>query len=116
MATNFEVRLLLELWNSDDVPMTHGVLNKRLTGKNPLTGEDFTALDKNMAREKLMTAGAIAPETKGKLKGFVLTDFGKEALADGLASKQFDFPATVISIRIAIASASSSCSSSKWVK
>jgi hypothetical protein len=99
MATNFEVRLLLELWNFDDIPTGHGSLNKRLTGKNPLTGEDFTALEKNTAREKLMTEGRIVLTTKGELNGFVLTDSGKEDLADALVT--FEFPATIISTRVA---------------
>ena len=103
MATNFEVRLLLELWNLnfDGVPTGHGLLNKRLTGKNPLTGEDFTASEKNATREKLMSAGSIVLRTKGDLKGFVLTDSGKETLADALVSSTFDFPPTIISTRVA---------------
>ena len=99
MATNFEVRLLLELWNFDDIPTGHGSLNKRLTGKNPLTGEDFTALEKNTAREKLMTEGSIVLTTKGELNGFVLTDSGIKALADALVT--FEFPVTIISTRVA---------------
>ena len=99
MVTDFEVRLLLELWNFDDIPAGHGLLNKRLTGKNPLTAEDFTALEKNTAREKLITEGLIVLRTKGAMKGFVLTDSGKEALADALVT--FEFPVTIISTRVA---------------
>ena len=103
MATNFEVRLLLEVWNLnfDGVSAGHGLLNKRLTGKNPLTGEDFTASEKNEAREKLMSAGSIVLRTKGDLKGFVVTDSGKTDLADALVSSTFDFPSTIISTRVA---------------
>lgn len=101
MATNLEVRLLLELWNPDDIPMGHGILNKRLTGKNPDTGENLTALEKNTAREKLMTEGSIVPGTQGKLKGFVLTDSGKAALSDALVRRKFTFKTTIISTRTA---------------
>jgi hypothetical protein len=101
MATNLEVRLLLELWNPDDIPMGHGILNKRLTGKNPDTGENLTALEKNTTREKLMAEGSIVPGTKGKLKGFVLTDSGKTALADALVRSKFTFKTTIISTRTA---------------
>ena len=99
MVTDFEVRLLLELWNFDDIPAGQGLLNKRLTGKNPLTGEDFTALEKNTAREKLITKGLIVLRMKGDLKGFVVTDSGKKALTDALVT--FEFPATIISTRVA---------------
>jgi len=82
MATNFEVRLLLELWNFDGVPIGQGKLNKRFSGK---------AADKNAAREGLMASGSIGVAGEGKAKGFVLTDLGKALLGTSLANDEFKF-------------------------
>ena len=83
MATNFEVRLLLELWAFDDVPIGPGKLNKQFSGK---------AADKNAARERLVVSGAIA--TDAKTKGFTLTEAGKALLAESLVSDTFKFTAS----------------------
>ena len=82
MATNFEVRLLLELWNFDGVPIGLGKLNKQLSGK---------AAEKNAARERLVALGAIA--TDEKTKGVTLTEIGKALLAKSLVSDKFEFTA-----------------------
>ena len=82
MATNFEVRLLLELWNFDGVPIGQGKLNERFSGK---------AADKNAAREGLMASGSIEVAGEGKAKGFVLTDVGKALLGTSLANDEFKF-------------------------
>ena len=82
MATNFEVRLLLELWNFDGVPIGQGKLNERFSGK---------AADKNAAREGLMASGLIEVAGEGKAKGFVLTDVGKALLGTSLANDEFKF-------------------------
>ena len=82
MATNFEVRLLLELWNFDGVPIGQGKLNERFSGK---------AADKNAAREGLMASGSIEVAGEGKAKGFVLTDLGKALLGTSLANDEFKF-------------------------
>ena len=86
MATNFEVRLLLELWNFDGVPIGQGKLNKRFSGK---------AADKNAAREGLMASGSIEVAGEGKAKGFVLTDLGKALLGTSLANYEFKFTAGI---------------------
>ena len=86
MATNFEVRLLLELWNFDGVPIGQGKLNKRFSGK---------AADKNAAREGLMASGSIEVAGEGKAKGFVLTDVGKALLGTSLANDEFKFTAGI---------------------
>ena len=86
MATNFEVRLLLELWNFDGVPIGQGKLNERFSGK---------AADKNAAREGLMASGSIEVSGEGKAKGFVLTDLGKALLGTSLANGGFKFTAGI---------------------
>jgi hypothetical protein len=86
MATNFEVRLLLELWNFDGVPIGQGKLNERFSGK---------AAEKNAAREGLMASGAIEVTGEGKAKGFVLTEAGKALLVSSLASDAFEFTAGI---------------------
>ena len=86
MATNFEVRLLLELWNFDGVPIGQGKLNERFSGK---------AADKNAAREGLMASGSIEVAGEGKAKGFVLTDVGKALLGTSLANDTFEFTAGI---------------------
>ncbi len=86
MATNFEVRLLLELWNFDGVPIGQGKLNERFSGK---------AADKNAAREGLMASGSIEVAGEGKAKGFVLTDLGKALLGTSLANDEFEFTAGI---------------------
>ncbi len=86
MATNFEVRLLLELWNFDGVPIGQGKLNERFSGK---------AADKNAAREGLMASGSIEVSGEGRAKGFVLTDLGKALLGTSLANDEFKFTAGI---------------------
>ena len=86
MATNFEVRLLLELWNFDGVPIGQGKLNERFSGK---------AADKNAAREGLMASGSIEVAGEGKAKGFVLTDLGKALLGTSLTNHEFKFIAGI---------------------
>ena len=80
MMTNFEVRVLLVLWATDEGSIGKAALNKRFNCKAPET---------NGVREKLMEDGAIVASADGKL--FSLTDFGKALLIEALAGDEFQF-------------------------
>jgi hypothetical protein len=83
MATNFEVRLLLELWAFDGVPVGLGKLNKQCGGKAA----------NNAIRENLMVAGAVAVDPRSE--GFRLTETGKARLAEALTSREFEFTSSL---------------------
>ena len=78
--TNFEVRVLLVLWATDEGSIGKSALNKRFNCKAPET---------NGVREKLMADGAIVASADGKL--FSLTDAGKALLIEALAGDEFQF-------------------------
>ena len=80
MVTNFEVRVLLVLWATDEGSIGKAALNKRFNCKAPKT---------NGVREKLMADGAIVASADGKL--FSLTDAGKALLIEALAGDEFQF-------------------------
>jgi hypothetical protein len=82
MATNFEVQLLLVLWDLGGAEIRKGALNARFSGRTK---------DANQARERLEKAGAI--ETDGKV--LTLTDGGKALLSQSLASDTFNFKAQI---------------------
>jgi hypothetical protein len=84
MATNFEVRLLLELWAFDGVPVGLGKLNKQCGGK---------AANNNAIRENLMVAGAVAVDPRSE--GFRLTETGEALLAEALTSREFEFTSSL---------------------
>ena len=80
MVANFEVRVLLVLWATDEGSIGKAALNKRFNCKAPET---------NGVREKLMADGAIVASADGKL--FSLTDLGKALLIEALAGDEFQF-------------------------
>ena len=80
MATNFEVRMLLVMWASDEGPIGKSALNKRFSSK---------AAETNAVREGFMLSGAIVASADGKL--FSLTDAGKALLIEALAGDEFQF-------------------------
>ena len=80
MATNFEVRVLLVMWASDEGSIGKSALNKRFSSK---------AAETNAVREGFMTSGAIVASADGKL--FSLTDAGKALLIEALAGDEFQF-------------------------
>ncbi len=89
MLTNFEVRLLLVLWDLDGLQVRKGDLNGRFSGK---------VKEANEACVKLVQAGAIESLEGGKL--LTLTDVGKAMLVAGLADKTFEFEGTIIGAKM----------------
>ncbi len=82
MTTNFEVRVLLVLWDLGGTSVRKGVLNSRFSGK---------AADTNAAYTSLLQVGAI--EISGN--SLTLTDTGKTLLAKSLAGGDFKFEAQI---------------------
>ena len=80
MMTNFEVRVLLVLWATDEGSIGKSALNKRF---------NYKAAKTNAVREGFMTSGAIVASADGKL--FSLTDAGKALLIEALAGDEFQF-------------------------
>jgi hypothetical protein len=74
MATNFEARFLLVLWDLGGVSVLKGEVNGRFSGKTE---------DANAAREALVRDGAIELSEDGKR--LTLTDAGKKTLGNELA-------------------------------
>jgi hypothetical protein len=74
MATNFETRFLLVLWDLGGASVPKGKVNDRFSGKTK---------DANMARETLVRDGAIELSEDGKR--LTLTDSGKKTLGNELA-------------------------------
>jgi hypothetical protein len=83
MATNFEVRLLLVLWDLGGAAVRKGDLNGRFSGKTQ---------EANEACAELIKVGAIE-SSSGKL--FTLTDTGKTLLTSALADDEFEFEAQI---------------------
>ena len=75
MATNFEVRFLLVLWDLGGVSIGKGKVNERFSGKRA----EATAACAN-----LVTVGAIEVSANGKT--LTLTDAGKTLLSESLAA------------------------------
>ncbi len=90
MATNFEIRLLLALWDLSEIAGGQGVnkskLNERFNKKSQEISDACGSLEQS---------GAIAATVKGKGKGevrlFGLTNDGKMLLAKELAGDEFKF-------------------------
>jgi hypothetical protein len=82
MATKFEVRVLLVLWDLGGTSVRKGELNSRLSGKTSDTKEAYTSL---------LKVGAI--EVAGN--SLTLTDTGKILLAKSLAGGDFKFEAQI---------------------
>jgi hypothetical protein len=82
MATNFEVRVLLVLWDLGGTSVRKGELNSRFSGKAAHTKEAYT---------KLLKVGAI--EVAGN--SLTLTDTGKILLSKSLAGGDFKFEAQI---------------------
>ena len=78
--TNFEVRVLLVMWASDEGSIGRSVLNKRFSGRTD---------EANAARESLINKEAIGASADGKL--FSLTDTGKALLIEFMAGDEFQF-------------------------
>jgi hypothetical protein len=74
MATNFETRFLLVLWDLGGASVLKGEVNGRFSGKTE---------DANAAREALVKNGAIELSQDGKR--LTLTDAGKKTLGNELA-------------------------------
>jgi hypothetical protein len=84
MATNFEVRLLLVLWDLGGAQVRKGDLNGRFSGRTAEAKESCT---------NLIAAGAIEASTNGNL--LTLTDAGKSLLSESLAGNEFSFKAQI---------------------
>lgn len=84
MATNFEVRLLLALWDLGGAAVRKGDLNGRFSGKVP---------EANAACINLMQLGAIAASENGRL--MTLTSAGKVLLLKSLTKGEFKFEAQI---------------------
>jgi hypothetical protein len=84
MATNFEVRLLLVLWDLGGASVRKGELNSRFSGK---------AADVNTACANLLKIGAIESSEKGRF--LTLTSIGKILLSDSLTGDEFNFEAQI---------------------
>jgi hypothetical protein len=82
MATKFEVRVLLVLWDLGGTSVRKGELNSRFSGKAAHTKEAYTSL---------LKAGAI--EVAGN--SLTLTNTGKMLLEKSLAGGDFKFEAQV---------------------
>jgi hypothetical protein len=74
MATNFETRFLLVLWDLGGASVLKGEVNGRFSGKTE---------DANAAREALVQNGAIKLSEDGKR--LTLTDAGKKTMGNELA-------------------------------
>jgi hypothetical protein len=86
MATNFEVRVLLALWDLGGVEVSQSKLNQCFSGRTA---------DVKRACASLMEAGAIAATVKRKLSVWTLTDAGKGLLQESLAGDGFLFKAQI---------------------
>jgi hypothetical protein len=84
MATNFEVRLLLVLWDLGGAQVKKGDLNGRFSGRTAEARESCT---------NLIAVGAIEASTNGNL--LTLTDAGKSLLSESLAGNEFSFKAQI---------------------
>jgi hypothetical protein len=84
MATNFEVRFLLVLWDLGGTSVRKGELNSRFSGK---------AADVNTTCTNLIKIGAIEASEKGRF--LTLTSVGKILLSDSLAGDDFNFEAQI---------------------
>jgi hypothetical protein len=84
MATNFEVRLLLALWDLGGVSVRKGDLNARFSGKVP----EAKAVCAN-----LIQLGAIEASENGRL--MTLTSAGKVLLMESLSQEGFRFEAQI---------------------
>jgi hypothetical protein len=82
MSTNFEVRVLLVLWDLGGTSVRKGELNSRFSGKAAHTKAAYTSL---------LQVGAI--EISGN--SLTLTDTGKILLAKSLAGGDFKFEAQI---------------------
>ena len=91
MMTNFEVRVLLVLWDLGGESITARMLNDRFNCKTP-------ALKKKEIREKLMADGAIGTSADGK--GFTLTDAGKTLLTEALTGDEFLFDGKIMGTKL----------------
>lgn len=89
MATNFEIRLLLVLWDLGGSSVRKGDLNSRFSGKSK---------EANECCAKLVKAGAI-DATDGD-KSFTLTEAGKEILSTALADQTFEFEGAIIGAKM----------------
>ena len=83
MVTNFEVRLLLALWDLGGVDIRKGLVNSRFSGKTAAA---------NAACTRLAEAGAIKSSPDGRF--LTLTDQGTVLLASSLEAK-FEFEAQI---------------------
>lgn len=84
MATNFEVRLLLVLWDLGGNSVRKGEVNNRFSGKGSQA---------NAACASLLKIGAIESSDKGRL--LTLTSSGKMLLSRSLAGDDFKFEAQI---------------------
>jgi hypothetical protein len=84
LAKNFEVQLLLVLWELGGVEVAKGQVNKRFSGRTAQA---------NTARERLVGEGAIAVSPDGKR--LTLTEPGKAWLRESLAGDGFQFEAQI---------------------
>jgi hypothetical protein len=84
MATNFEIRLLLVLWDLGGEEVRKGELNGRFSGRTAEARESCASL---------VSAGAIVASTNGNL--LTLTEAGKSLLSESLAGNSFEFNAQI---------------------
>ena len=84
MATNFEVRLLLVLWDLDGTSVRKSELNSRFSGKRA---------EANAAYASLLKIGVIESSDNGRL--LTLTSSGKMLLSRSLAGDDFKFEAQI---------------------
>jgi hypothetical protein len=84
MATNFEVRFLLALWDLGGAAVRKGDLNGRFSGKVP---------EANAATANLLQLGAIEVSSNGRL--VTLTSAGKVLLMESLTKGDFKFEAQI---------------------
>jgi hypothetical protein len=82
MATNFEVRVLLVLWDLGGTSVRKGKLNGRFSGKTADTKSAYTSL---------LQVGAIEISDNS----LTLTNIGKTLLAKSLAGGDFKFEAQI---------------------
>jgi hypothetical protein len=84
MATNFETRFLLVLWDLGGASVPKAKVNDRFSGKTK---------EATVAREALVRDEAIELSADGK--SLTLTDAGKKILGDGLVQDGFVFEAQI---------------------
>jgi hypothetical protein len=84
MAENFEVRLLLTLWDLGGTDVRKGSLNSRFSGKTA---------EANTACVGLIELGAVKNSVDGRF--LTLTDEGKDLLSSSLLEGKFTFKAQV---------------------